>query len=58
MSDKELKDYQAKLEKFTQKVTKTESASKKFLVEKGVITPSGKITQRYKGVLCTPQGRV
>ena len=52
MSDKELKQYQQQLEAFEKKVTKSKSASRKFLVQQGVITPKGNLTKRYQGVLC------
>ena len=58
MSDKELKKYQKQLKEFGEKVTKSSSSKRKFLVEMGVITPKGNLTKRYQGVLCTPLGRV
>ena len=57
MSDKELEKCLKQIKEFGEKVARSKSASRKFLIEKGVITPKGNITKRYQGVLCTPNGR-
>lgn len=54
MADKELKDFVGVLEQYKEKVSKSKSASRKFLVELGIVTDKGKLKKNYKH-LCIPQ---
>jgi hypothetical protein len=58
MSDKELNEISLKIKRLKKEVTKSKAASRRFLIEMGVLTPKGNITRRYQHVLCIQQGRV
>ena len=58
MSSKELNKYLKKLDKLNKQVSSSKVASRKFLVDMGVITKkTGKVTKAYQS-LCTPQDHV
>ncbi len=54
MSDRELNKYLKKAKKLKLEVSKSKKASRKFLVEMGVLTKNGNPTNRYAH-LCTVQ---
>ncbi len=54
MSDKERKEFIEALKAHTQKLSKDKKASRKFLVDTGIITDKGNLRKPYKH-LCIPQ---
>lgn len=56
MSDKEIERTLEKLRKFRERLAGDKEASKKFLVDTGIITSEGKLTELYQN-LCIPQGQ-
>ncbi|SEM65463.1 hypothetical protein SAMN05216436_106118 [bacterium A37T11] len=52
--DKETEEFAEILKKYKDKFAKSETTSKKFLVELGVITEKGNRTKHYKH-LCIPE---
>ncbi len=54
MSDKERKEFSEAIKKYTSKLSNNKEASKKFLVDTGIITEKGNLREPYKQ-LCTPQ---
>ncbi len=56
MSDKERIEFIEAIKKQTQKLSKSKTASKKFLVDTGIITAKGNLRKPYKH-LCIPQER-
>ncbi|MCB9233600.1 MAG: hypothetical protein H6581_18225 [Bacteroidia bacterium] len=54
MTEKELTEFVNALEQFKAKVTSSKAASRKFLVELGVVTEKGNPRKNYKH-LCIPQ---
>ncbi|UCS95034.1 hypothetical protein KZP23_08500 [Echinicola marina] len=54
MEDKELDNFINILEQYKVKVSKSKSASRKFLVELGIVTEKGNLKKNYKH-LCIPQ---
>lgn|GEM_PF-870748 len=49
-------DFVILLNKYKKKVTKSESASKEFLISLGIINRNGRLTKTYKD-LCIPEGQ-
>jgi len=54
MSDRERKEFIEALKAHTQKLSKDKKASKKFLVDAGIITDKGNLRKPYQH-LCIPQ---
>lgn len=54
MADKELNEFVEILEKYKTRVSKSKSASKKFLIDLGIVTDKGNLKKNYKH-LCIPQ---
>jgi hypothetical protein len=47
-ADDEKRKQRAAIRKAAQKATSTPEAAKRFLVEAGIVTPSGKLTKAYR----------
>ncbi len=54
MSDKEIQQNLEKLRKFREKLSGDKEASRKFLINAGIINSSGNLTEPYQN-LCLPQ---
>jgi len=55
MSDKNIQNLVAKLEKYKIQLTKDESKSKAFLKDAGIITKNGNLTKNYKHLCTQPE---
>ena len=53
MSHKEYSEFTAAIKKYSSKLSKNKSASKKFLMDTGIITAKGNLREPYKN-LCIP----
>jgi len=53
MADSEIKDFVGILEQYKEKVSRSKSASRKFLVELGIVTNKGNLKKNYRH-LCIP----
>jgi len=56
MTEKDRERIIKKMERYTDKISKSKTKSKNFLVSAGIITKKGNLAKPYKN-LCIPQGR-
>lgn len=54
MSDKDRKEFIVILEQYKSRLSKDKEASRKFLVDVGIVTKNGNLREPYKH-LCIPQ---
>jgi hypothetical protein len=54
MSEKDHKEFILILQQYKQKLSKSKKASRKFLVDTGIVTEKGNLREPYKH-LCIPQ---
>ena len=54
MDEKEREEFLTYLDEFERKVTENKDTARKFLIEAGIYTPKGRLTEHYKHLYISP----